>query len=108
MSAMYPYWAVGICATATILLRAVPFLLFGGRKEPSALLSFLGKVLPFSIIGMLVIYCLRSVRFSSPEQWVPELAAGIAVVLLHLWRKNSLVSIIGGTALYMFLIQVVF
>ena len=96
---------VAVMATVTALLRFLPFLIFrGGRKTP-ALISYLGQVLPQAIIGMLVIYCLKDVSLTAAPFGLPELIAGAAVVLLQAWRRNSLVSILSGTALYMLLIR---
>ncbi len=96
---------VAVMAAVTALLRFLPFLIFrGGRKTP-ALISYLGQVLPQAIIGMLVIYCLKDVSLTAAPFGLPELIAGAAVVLLQAWRRNSLVSILSGTALYMLLIR---
>ena len=62
----------------------------------------------YTVIAMLIVYCLKGVSFASPEGWVPSLLAGAAAVLLHLWKENDLVSIFGATAIYMTLIQGVF
>ena len=69
---------------------------------------YLGRVLPPAIIAMLIVYCLKGVAFSAPSGWVPPLAAGLAAVLLHLWKNNDLLSIFGATVLYMVLVQGVF
>lgn len=96
---------VAVMAAVTALLRFLPFLIFrGGRKTP-ALISYLGQVLPQAIIGMLVIYCLKDVSLTAAPFGLPELIAGAAVVLLQAWRRNSLVSILSGTVLYMLLIR---
>ncbi len=97
-----------VIALVTLLTRALPFLLFPAGKKTPAYISFLGKVLPLAIIGMLVVYCLKSVSVTTYPFGLPELIAIAVVVAIHLWKKNSLISIIGGTVLYMFLVQVVF
>lgn len=95
-------------ACATLLIRALPFILFpAGRKTPKYI-TYLGKVLPFAIIGMLVVYCLKGIRPASFPYALPELLAVIAVIALHLWKRNTLLSIGGGTLIYMLLIQFVF
>ncbi|MCQ2430955.1 MAG: AzlD domain-containing protein [Clostridia bacterium] len=91
-------------AGVTALLRFLPFLIFNGRNTPKVV-SYLGEVLPYAIMGMLVVYCLRSVSFGQPSGWLPALLASAATAGLHLWRKNTLVSIVGGTAVYMILIR---
>ena len=98
--------AVVIMAGVTALLRYLPFLIFKGRSTPRTV-AYLGRVLPPAIMGMLVVYCLRSVSFGALTGWMPALAASAVTAGLHLWRKNTLVSIIGGTAVYMILIRVI-
>ena len=94
---------VGVIALVTFALRVLPFLIFGKRRPP-AFIGWLSSVLPFAVMGMLVVYCFKSVTpFVAPFA-VPELVATLAVVLLHVWRRNALISIGGGTALYMLLI----
>ena len=97
---------VAVMAVVTILLRFLPFLAI--RKETPPYISYLGRVLPPAIIGMLVIYCFKDVRFASAPHGLPELIAAGCVVVLHAWKRNSLISILGGTAIYMLLVQVVF
>lgn len=95
---------IGI-ACATLLTRALPFILFpAGRKTPRYI-TYLGNVLPSAIIGMLVVYCLKGIRITSFPFALPELISVILVVFLHLWKRNTLLSIVGGTLIYMLLIQ---
>lgn len=75
-----------------------------GRQNSPACITYLGKVLPYAVIGMLVIYCLKD-SFSNGSYAFPEVTAGIFTIMLHKWRKNTLLSIGAGTVLYMFLIQ---
>ena len=100
--------AVAVMAGVTFLTRALPFLLFDRGESPPKLVLYLGRVLPPAIIAMLIIYCLRDISFVAPAGWAPQLIAVGAVVLLHLWKKNNLLSIFGGTILYMVLVQAVF
>lgn len=100
--------AIAVMALVTFLTRALPFLLFDRGEQPPGLILYLGRVLPPAIIAMLVVYCLRGVSFSSPGGWVPQLLAAAAVTILHLWKHNNLLSIFGGTVLYMVLVQAVF
>ena len=100
--------AIAVMAVVTFLTRALPFLLFGrGNRVPQVVL-YLGKYLPPAVIAMLIVYCLRGVSFTAAAGWVPSLIAAVAVVALHLWKKNNLLSILGGTVIYMVLVQLVF
>ncbi len=105
---IYTAAAIAVVAVVTALIRFAPFVIFGrGRKAP-ALVQRFGAVLPPAVMMMLVVYCLRDVSFSFPDGFLPQIVAGAAVVALQVWKRNSLISIAGGTVLYMFLIQSVF
>lgn len=95
-------------AFGTIITRFTPFLLFPEGKQPPKIIVYLGGVLPAAMMGLLVVYCLRGVSFTSAPHGVPELISVAVIVLLHRWKSNVLLSIGGATALYMFLVQVVF
>ncbi len=97
---------VGIMAVFTFLLRALPFLVF--QKKTPKYIAYLGKVLPPAIIGMLVVYCLKDITLLSSPFGIPELIASLFVAALQIWKRNSVLSILSGTALYMVLIQLVF
>lgn len=92
----------------TILIRFLPFVVFGGNKKRPAVIDYLADVLPYAIMGMLVVYCMKNVSLISSPHGIPEFLAGALVVGLHIWKKNTLLSIIAGTAIYMILIQMVF
>lgn len=99
---------IALVAVTTFATRAVPFVLFpAGRKIPKTV-EYLGKVLPPAVIGMLVVYCFKSVSPLSFPFGLPELIASAAVVILHIWKRNNLLSIGTGTVLYMVLVQTVF
>lgn len=100
--------AIVVMAAVTFLTRFLPFLLFDRGESPPRIVLYLGRVLPPAIIAMLIIYCLRGVSFASPAGWVPQLVCVAVVVALHLWKHNNLLSIFGGTVLYMVLVQTVF
>ena len=100
--------AIAVMAIVTFLTRVLPFLLFDRGESPPKLVLYLGRVLPPAIIAMLIVYCVRGVTFAAPAGWVPTLLAGLAAVLLHLWKGNDLLSIFGATGLYMLLVQGVF
>ena len=87
-------------------IRALPFVVF--RKKTPKLVLYMGKVLPFAIMGMLVVYCLKDVTFFSGNHGIPEAICVILVVILHKWKHNSLLSIFVGTVVYMLLVQMVF
>ena len=95
-------------AAGTQLTRWLPFWLFPEKKEPPRVVTDLGRLLPPAMMGLLVVYCFKNVSWLSGSHGAPELLATAAVVGLHLWKKNVLLSIAGGTALYMVLLQVVF
>ena len=98
---------VVVISAVTILLRFLPFLIFGKRKTPEYI-SYLGRVLPYSIMGMLVVYCLRNVSVLTVPYGVPELIACVIVILTHIWKRNTLLSILSGTLVYMFMVQFLF
>ena len=93
-------------AAVTMLLRFLPFLVF--RKRTPPYIAYLGEVLPAAIIGMLVVYCLRNTVIRKAPFGAPEMIAGFAVAGLQAWKRKSLLSILGGTVIYMVLVQAVF
>lgn len=98
---------IAVCAACTQLERALPFLVFRGKKVPEPI-EYLGRVLPMAIITTLIFYCLRNVEFSSASAWAPQLIAAAVTALLHLWRRSTMLSIAGGTICCMLLTQFVF
>lgn len=99
---------VAAVSVGTQITRWLPFWLFPENKEPPAVVTYLGKVLPPAMMGLLVVYCLKGVSWTAAPHGAPELIAIAAVALLHKWRGSVLLSIAGGTVLYMLLVQVVF
>lgn len=97
-----------VAGAVTLLLRFLPFLIFNGKRETPPYIIYLGRVLPYAIMGMLVIYCLRGISFTAAANFLPELIACAVVVLAHVWKRNTLLSIISGTVCYMLLVQFVF
>jgi len=95
-------------AVCTLITRALPFLIFPDHKETPALVPYLGAVLPFAIIGMLVVYCFKQVSFIQYPFGIPEMIGFLFVVFIHRWKHNLLLSIGGGTILYMIVIRFVF
>ena len=99
---------VATMAIVTMLLRFLPFLIFRAGKPIPPYVAYLGDVLPQAIIGMLVVYCLKDTVVTAAPFGAPELLAALCVVGLQVWRRNSLVSILSGTVVYMLLVQLVF
>lgn len=108
MSGGYLLAFIAVMALVTLLTRTLPFLLFDRGQEPPGIVLYLGRVLPPAVMAMLVVYCLRGMSFAGVDRWAPQVI-GVAVVAgLHGWRHNTLLSIFGGTILYMALVQFVF
>lgn len=99
---------IAVIALGTFLTRVLPFLLFPANRETPQFVLYLGNVLPFAAIGLLIVYCLKNVSVLSAPYGLPEGIAIACIVLVHLWRNNVLLSIGGGTLLYMALVQFVF
>ncbi len=95
---------VGMVVLGTVLTRALPFLLFPAGKTTPRLIQYLGRVLPSAVFGLLVIYCLKNVSVLSGNHGLPELLSIALVVGLHLWKRQMLLSIAGGTICYMVLV----
>lgn len=108
MNSVHIILMIAVMALVTAALRFLPFLVFGGGRQTPAYITYLGKVLPYAIMGMLVVYCLRNTPVMSSPHGIPELIAGALVAGLQIWKRNTLVSIICGTVCYMILIQFVF
>ena len=103
---MHDIWLVVVCALVTAMTRFLPFLIF--RKKTPAIITYLGKVLPCAIMGMLVVYCMKDVNFLGGCYGIPELLGCAITIGLHVWKRNSLLSIGVGTVSYMLLVQLVF
>lgn len=99
---------IAVIAVVTAVLRFLPFLIFGENRKTPPLVSYLGQVLPYAIMGMLVVYCLKGVSLTTFPFGIPELLGCTAVTLLHIWKRNTLLSIGIGTVCYMLLVQFVF
>lgn len=108
MSASQQVITVAMVVLGTMLTRFLPFLIFPAGKPTPRYVQFLGKALPGAVFGLLVIYCLKGVNLTAGSRGLPELIAIAAVVALHLYKRQMLLSIAGGTALYMLLVQWVF
>lgn len=99
---------IGIVVFGTMLTRFLPFLVFGRGKETPKYIQYLGKILPAAVFGLLVVYCLKDVNVLSGSHGLPEAISILVVVFLHLWKRQMLLSIAGGTVCYMLLTQIVF
>ena len=105
----YKVWiAIAVIALVTAGLRFLPFLIFTGERKTPKLIEKLSKTLPCAIMAMLVVYCLKGIRFTDISGFLPELIACLVVGLLHIWKRNTLLSILCGTVCYMHLVQLVF
>ena len=107
-SSWYALVMILVIAFVTIAIRFLPFFIFSGNKPVPKFVNYLGKVLPYSIMAMLVVYCLKGISFAKAPFGLPELISVTVVAILHVWRRNTLFSIICGTICYMVLIQFVF
>ncbi|MDC7246029.1 MAG: AzlD domain-containing protein [Sphaerochaetaceae bacterium] len=108
MSSSYIIWAIVISALVTIFLRALPFILFRSEKAGSEALDFIAENLPVAVIAILIVYSVSHVSFSSFDGWIKEAVSIGCVVALHLLKKNTLLSVLGGTAVYMAMIHLGF
>ena len=99
---------IAVIAISILTTRALPFLLFPDNRETPKLIVYLGRVLPSAIMGMLIVYCLKEVSLFTGSHGLPEAIAIACVAAVHHWKHNLVLSIGGGTVLYMFLVQAVF
>ena len=99
---------VAMIVLGTMLTRFLPFLLFPAGKPTPKYIQYLGRMLPMAVFGLLVVYSLKDVSVFSGSHGIPELIAVAVVVCLHLWKRQMLLSIAGGTGCYMLLVQLVF
>jgi len=99
---------IAMVVLGTMITRFLPFVLFPAGKETPGYVKYLGRVLTPAAPGLLVIYCLKDVNFLAGSHGVPELIAMAVVTALHFWKRQVLLSIAGGTVVYMLLVQLVF
>lgn len=98
---------IAMVVLGTALTRFLPFLIFPSGRPTPKYIQYLGKVLPAAVFGLLVVYCLRDVDLLSGSHGLPELLSILLVIGLHVWKRQMLLSIAGGTIFYMFLVQTV-
>ncbi len=108
MDKLHSILLIVVIALVTIALRFLPFIIFNEKRKTPKYIEYLSRVLPFAIMGMLVIYCLRNTSFIAYPYGIPEIIACLVVVVLHILKSNTLLSIISGTVCYMLLVQFVF
>lgn len=98
---------IGLCALATMATRFIPFMVFNEKRKTPEFIEYIGKYLPLAVFSMLIVYCLKDVNLFAGTHGVPEAVAIVCTILIHLWRKNMLISIASGTVIYMILIRVI-
>ena len=108
MNDLHSALLIAVVSLVTIALRFLPFLVFGENRKTPPLVAYLGQVLPYAIMGMLVVYCLKGVTITAAPYGIPEAIGCAVVALLHIWKRNTLLSIGAGTICYMLLVQFVF
>ena len=99
---------IAMVTIGTIITRFLPFMVFSDSKRKHPYITYLGNVLPYSAIGLLIVYCMKGVDWTNPPFGLPEAIAIVFIAVLHFWRDNALLSIGAGTAIYMLLVQFVF
>lgn len=99
---------IAMVVLGTMLTRFLPFLIFPAGKATPKYIQYLGRMLPPAVFGLLVIYCLKNVSIFTGSRGIPEMLGILLVVVLHLWKRQMLLSIAGGTVFYMLLVQLVF
>lgn len=108
METFYTWQVVIVIAVVTALLRFLPFIIFKSDRTTPKFITKLSKLLPYAIMGMLVVYCLKDTNFISLSSFIPQLIACFIAIILHVWKRNTLISIVCSTICYMILVQVVF
>ena len=108
LNSIQTFTIILMVTVGTMVTRFLPFILFKGEKANSSYINYLGEVLPYSAIGLLLVYCLKEISFKNYPRGIPEIISVIFIALIHSWKENTLLSIGLGTALYMILVQFVF
>ena len=108
MTDINTWLVVTVIALITAAIRFFPFIVWNKNRKAPKIIEKLGKILPYAVMGMLVVYCLKDVSITEPSGFVPELIASLAVIGLYVWKRNTLISIVAGTVCYMLLVQFVF
>ena len=108
MTDLHTWLLIAVIALVTASIRFLPFVVWSGNKKTPKLIEKLGKSLPYAIMGVLVVYCLKNVSFSESSGFLPEVIACLVVGASYVWKRNTLISIICGTVCYMILVQMAF
>lgn len=108
MTDLHIWVSVAVIALVTAVIRFLPFMIWSGNRKTPKIIEKLGRVLPYAIMGMLVVYCLKDVNFTNASGFLPPLIACLVVSILYVWKRNTLISIIAGTICYMVLVQMIF
>lgn len=108
MNNFYIWGSVAVIALVTAALRFLPFIIWNGDRKTPKIINKLGNMLPYAIMGMLVVYCLKDTSFMNVGGFMPQLIACFITGILYIWKRNTLISIIAGTVSYMILVQMVF
>lgn len=108
METFYTWQVIVVIAVVTALLRFLPFIIFKSDGTTPKFITKLSKLLPYAIMGMLVVYCLKDTNFISLSSFMPQLIACFIAIILHVWKRNTLISIVCSTICYMILVQIVF
>lgn len=108
MTDLHTWYTVAVIALVTAVIRFLPFVIFNENRKTPKIIEKLGKILPYAIMGMLVVYCMKDIDFTNSSSFLPMFIACLIVGALYIWKRNTLISIITGTVCYMVLIQTVF
>ncbi|MBQ7288921.1 MAG: AzlD domain-containing protein [Clostridia bacterium] len=108
MTDLHTWGVIAVTALVTAALRFLPFIVFNENRKTPKWIEKLGRLLPFAVMGMLVVYCLKDVHFASVSGFLPALIACLVVGIFYVWKRNTLISIVSGTVCYMILVQTVF
>ncbi len=108
MTTPHIWYSIAVIAFITALLRFLPFIVFNGKRKTPKMIEKLGGTLPYAIMGMLVVYCLKDLNFTALSNCLPQIISCAVVCALYIWKRNTLLSIICGTVCYMLLVQYIF
>lgn len=108
MTDLQAWYTVAVISLVTVSLRFLPFAIFNGNRKTPKMIEKLGKILPYAVMGMLVVYCFKDLSFAGVSGYLPAIIAGVVVAILYVWKRNTLLSIICGTLCYMMSVQFIF
>lgn len=108
MTDLHTWRIVAVISLVTVALRFLPFIIFDGKRKTPKIIEKMSRILPFAIMGMLVVYCLKDTGFGAVSEFLPQVIACVVVGALYVWKRNTLISIVCGTVCYMMLVQLVF